>query len=57
MSGVVLRLEGLPFKVTSEEIADFLAETEAKIVKTHLLLNRDGRPSGAQPRDRGRRAQ
>jgi RNA recognition motif-containing protein len=46
MSGVVLRLEGLPFKVTSEEITDFFTETEAKITTTYLLLNRDMRPSG-----------
>ena len=46
MSGVVLRLEGLPFKVTEDEIRDFLTETEAKIEKIHLLLNRDQRPSG-----------
>ena len=46
MSGVVLRLEGLPFKVTSDELNDFFTESEAKITHTHLLLNRDGRPSG-----------
>jgi RNA recognition motif-containing protein len=46
MSGVVLRLEGLPFKVTEEEIREFFTETEAKIENLHLLLNRDQRPSG-----------
>jgi RNA recognition motif-containing protein len=43
---VVLRLEGLPFKVTEEEIREFFTETEAKIENLHLLLNRDQRPSG-----------
>ena len=46
MSGVVLRLDGLPFKVTSDEVKDFFVETEAKIENIHLLLNRDMRPSG-----------
>ena len=46
MSGIVLRLDGLPFKATPDEIKDFFSESEAKIENIHLLLNRDMRPSG-----------
>ena len=47
MSGSVLRLEGLPFRITEDEITSFFAETESKIALVHMLYNRDQRPSGA----------
>jgi RNA recognition motif-containing protein len=42
----VLRLEGLPFRVTEDEITDFFAESEAKVERVYLMLNRNMRPSG-----------
>ena len=45
-TSMVLRLEGLPFKVTEDEVKEFFSESETKIEKLHLLLNRDQRPSG-----------
>ena len=42
----VLRLEGLPFKATVDEIDDFFSESDVRVENVHLLLNRDLRPSG-----------
>ncbi len=42
----VLRLEGLPFKATVDEIDDFFSESDIRVENVHLLLNRDMRPSG-----------
>lgn len=42
----VLRLEGLPFKATIDEIDDFFSESDVRVERVHLLLNRDLRPSG-----------
>ena len=42
----VLRLEGLPFKATKDDIDDFFSESDVRIDSVHLLLNRDMRPSG-----------
>ena len=42
----VLRLEGLPFKATVDEIDDFFSESDIRVENVHLLLNRDLRPSG-----------
>ena len=42
----ILRLEGLPFKATADDIDDFFSENDVRIENVHLLLNRDLRPSG-----------
>ena len=42
----LLRLEGLPFKATADDIDDFFSENDVRIENVHLLLNRDLRPSG-----------
>ena len=42
----VLRLEGLPFKATGDDIDDFFSESDIRVENVHLLLNRDLRPSG-----------
>ncbi|KAF3330168.1 heterogeneous nuclear ribonucleoprotein F [Carex littledalei] len=42
----VLRMRGLPFSATKEEIMDFFREFELTENRIHLVLNRDGRPSG-----------
>ena len=46
MSGPILRLEGLPFRINEEEIRQFFTEAECKINRVHLIVNRDLRPSG-----------
>lgn len=43
----VLRLEGLPYRATSDDVSDFFHDlADVKPDKIHLLLNRDHRPSG-----------
>ncbi len=48
VSNFVVRLEGLPFRVTREELVDFFAEcsVDKGVDGVHLIMNRDGRASG-----------
>ena len=48
VSSYVIRLEGLPFRVTSEELLDFFEDCDVHkgIEGIHLIMNRDGRASG-----------
>lgn len=43
--GYFVRMAGLPFRATEQEIIDFFAP-EADCVAARIILNRDGRPSG-----------
>ena len=48
VSSYVIRLEGLPFRVTREELLDFFEDCDIHkgIDGVHLVMNRDGRASG-----------
>ena len=48
VSSYVVRLEGLPFRVTREELLDFFQDCDIHkgIDGVHLIMNRDGRASG-----------
>jgi RNA recognition motif-containing protein len=48
VSAYCVRLEGLPFRVTREELVEFFEEChlEKGIEGVHLIMNRDGRASG-----------
>ncbi len=44
-SGYFVRMAGLPFRATEQEIKDFF-QPEAECVAVRIIFNRDGRPSG-----------
>lgn len=46
--GAVVRLEGLPFRVSKEELLDFFSECKIynELDGIHLIMNREGRASG-----------
>ncbi len=44
-SGYFVRMSGLPFRATEQEIKDFF-QPEADCVGVRIIYNRDGRPSG-----------
>ena len=48
VSSYAVRLEGLPFRVTREELLDFFQDCDIHkgIDGVHLIMNRDGRASG-----------
>lgn len=48
VSSYVVRLEGLPFRVTREELLDHFEDCDINkgIDGIHLIMNRDGRASG-----------
>ena len=43
--GYFVRMAGLPFRATEQEIRDFF-RPDAECVGVRIVLNRDGRPSG-----------
>lgn len=46
--GAVIRLEGLPFRVTKEELLDFFNDSQIHngLDGIHLIMNKEGRASG-----------
>ena len=46
--GAVMRLEGLPFRVSKEELLEFFGDCRIhnNLDGIHLIMNREGRASG-----------